>query len=149
MESIKRKWGKPGLDVQVFMPNDFIAACAPDETYFEYRFWCDAGSPRYWQRVWLDKGTIGVYDNQDEYIGQYHPCNKTHVVKIKKSEYPDPESYLAIIFPYGILEDANTYDYWSGEMEKKPVRIWRGDDGNNIHCTYSLKENSWTEKNPS
>lgn len=146
MESIKRKWGKPGLDVQVFMPNDFIAACAPDETYFEYRFWCDAGSsvPYSGQKVWLDKGTIGVYDeNQDEYIGTYHACKKTHVVKIKKSEYPNPESQLAIIFPYGLLMDAN--DNW----RIKPVRIWRGEYGNNIHCTYSLKENSWTEKNPS
>ena len=152
MESIKRKWGKPGLDVQVFMPNDFIAACAPDATYVTYEFWCDAGSGNY--KAWLDKGTIGSYDSQDEslipYGYKYSPCNETHSVTVPKGTSIDN------IFPRGLIRKYTDEGYdrwgryyidWSGDYIA--VRIWKGEDNDDVHCTTQLSESEFTEKNPS
>lgn|GEM_PF-3931919 len=163
MESIKRKWGKPGLDVQVFMPNEYCAPCGDGATKVTYYFMCDGGWGDTHYNVWLDDNpkdnqltgnwreqvsifgtswwTWGYNDNgdRDTWLTSglyYHSCNKTHTVTVPKGTSVDD------IFPYGFLQ--NKYDRGGGVI---PVRLWRGDGS--IHATRKLNSSQFTPHNPS
>ena len=140
MESIKRKWGKPGLDVQVFVPNEFIAACAPDDVYVTYEFWCNAGTE-------VNK----VYEYPRSYQGLFHPCKAYHTVTVRKGETIDhifPRGYIlyGTNVKYNELGQVVSYDLTG---ERAEVRIWYGDDNDDLHCTTALDESEYTKKNPS
>ena len=153
MESKKRNWGKPEVGVQLFMPNEYCAPCGDGTTMVTYTFWCDAGSGSYY--VWLDNNILGgpaegdwvevgsgwyteyEWQGNDEYIGRFHPCQATHSVTVPKGTSIDD------VFPYGLISKQQ-----SGYNTTR-VRIWRGDDGNNIHCTTHLDESEYTTHNPS
>lgn len=142
MESMKRNWGKPGLDVQVFVPNEYIAACGPDTIYVTYEFWCNAGGGTTFN-VYLDPNGDGILSDEEkrhQYIGNFYACNESHSVTVLKGQSIDQ------IFPRGIIGRTK---FWSGEYVTTPVRIWRGDDGEDIHCTTHLNETEFKEKNPS
>ena len=147
MESIKRKWGKPGLDVQVFVPQEFISACPPSDTWVTYEFWCDAGGGSSYN-VYLDTngdGQLSDYEERNQYIGNFHACRESHSVTVKKGTSIDD------IFPLGIIGPYEWVGSWPAHREyvTKPVRIWRGEKGDNIHCTFTLNTSEFTEKNPS
>lgn len=38
MSQNQRKWQSPVKDLQFFVPQQYVAACAPGETYIEYTF---------------------------------------------------------------------------------------------------------------
>ena len=156
MESIKRKWGKPGLDVQVFMPNDFIAACKPDETYRIYNFWCDAslGSYEYYA-VYPDNGD-GVYSDADQRRSYFHPCGETHTARVNTGAGETAES----VFPVGWLRPATRHweggfisGHWVYEVvpnsSATKVWLWYGKNNDNTHATLNLKFDEYTEHNPS
>lgn len=143
METMKKQWGKPLTGVQEFMPQEFIAACDPDEDFVKYEFWCNAGNGTTFN-VYYDIDKDGVFDSEDEsaYIGNFYACRESHSVTVHKGENVDN------IFPYGFI---GRYEWvgWEREYRTYPVRIWRGEDGDNIHCTTKLNVSEWTVANPS
>lgn len=147
MESIKRKWGKPELDVQVFMPNEYCAPCGDGTTEVTYYFVCDGAVAGYGQyKVYLDSNNNGKWDqysdtNLTSGWSTYHPCNEPHTVTVPKGTSIDN------IFPKGFMIP---YNYGSLDTDNiKPVRIWRGKNNDNVHCTLALQESEFTPHNPS
>ncbi len=149
METMKKQWGKPLTDVQEFVPQEFIAACDPDDEYVKYEFWCDAGGGSSYNVYYdTDKdGELSDYEERNQYIGNFHACRRSHSVTVKKGVSVDD------VFPYGIIGRYEWVGSWETgvhqEYVTRPVRIWRGDDGNNIHCTTKLNVTEWTVANPS
>ncbi|MBQ9884296.1 MAG: hypothetical protein IJM43_07585 [Bacteroidaceae bacterium] len=157
METMKKQWGKALVGVQEFVPQEFIAACAPDQTYVTYKFWCNAGSGDY--SVWEETNGVPGLQRSPEWNtedwswtpadkqwagsngqwGSYHPCNKAHEVTVKKGESVD------YTFPYGYIRKQGEYD-----PQTINVRLWLDDPrGSNIHCTENLSMDEYTEHNPS
>ena len=65
MESIKRKWGKPEVGVQLFMPNEYCVPCGDGTTMVTYEFWCNAGTGDYY--VWEETNGITGLQTSDGY----------------------------------------------------------------------------------
>lgn len=123
----KRVWESPLTMVQKFEPNEYIAACGDENRV--YLFTCDAG----WtglsgSDVWTNgaDGIMGTED--DQYLGTYGKCGKTH------------EANTTDEFIGGYLKK-NVIGFPIGQAQK--VIIWRGEDGNNIHCTTNLDMKTW------
>ena len=125
----KMIWTRPIAEVEQFMPNEYIAKCE-DTTTEHYKFVCNA-SGGITGTVMVDSNGNGKYDPfVDKYLGTgYHQCQATHYVSKEGTEI------LKGFYLTGF--DALT---GSGKLVT-PVFIWRGNDGNNIHCTkYMGKE---------
>lgn len=154
METMKKQWGKPLTGVQRFVPQYCQTPCGDGTTMVTYNFWCNAGNGRSYY-VWLDNNTIGgdaegdwyevssgwtteyEWRGQDEYIGRFHACEASHSVTVPKGSSIDD------IFPLGLIS-RNMYG-----TNATRVRIWRGEDGDNIHCTTKLDTSEFTPHNPS
>ena len=153
MESIKRKWGKPEVGVQLFMPNEYCVPCGDGTTMVTYEFWCNAGTGDYY--VWEEtNGTPGLqtsgYNHDKCWAGSggrwwsYHPCNAAHSVTVPKGTSVDD------IFPYGYISKKSN---GSGSTQ---VRLWLDRKPNpvtgtatDIHCTTKLNTSEYTPHNPS
>ena len=128
---MKREYVTPMMIGERFSPNEYIAACGASGT--TYKFVCDA------QKQWgfnlggrVYKETNGIDGlqkrgtNIDLYLGEYHNCNATHIVE-------STDDFLDGYFdPYGVID-----------AEVRKVVIWRGEDGQNIHCTTKLNKTDW------
>ena len=122
-----REYVKPMMDSEVFVANEYFSACGDSGT--TYLFKCDAG------QTWLTGSTVytngpdGIMNTDDDvYLGSYHKCGKTHYAS-KTDEFI--EGYLRknfIGFPLG---------------KRQEVIIWRGENGDNVHCTTNLDINEW------
>lgn len=138
----KKDWISPRTGFQEFVPNEYCAPCGDGTTMVTYYFWCDAGAGDY--KVWLDSNNNGELDQGiDTNItrnGTYSPCNESHTVTVPKGQSIDST------FPKGFMK-ATYMGYVYGEAI--PVRIWRGEDGKNVHCTTHLDESEFTPHNPS
>lgn len=124
----RRVWTRPLAEVQKFEVNEYIAACG--DTNNEYIFQCDA--------MGGISGTVFYSDGDgdfeplagDRWMGTgYHACGEKHVTQVG-------DDFIEGWYVTG----------WNGItggdwVEK--VIIWRGPDGNNIHCTTNLDKNSW------
>ena len=125
---MKKMWEEPKIYVEKFIPNEYVAACG--DTNNEYIFQCDA--------MGGISGTVFYSDGDDEFepfgddrfMGSgYHACGERHTTQVGDE------------FTEGWYVTG-----WSGItggdwVEK--VIIWRGPDGNNIHCTTNLDQNTW------
>lgn len=149
----KKAYSKPIMSAQHFEPQEFIAACDPDATFVTYEFWCDAGVGNEY-KVYLDSNHDGVFQQSSDtqltqsanwWTGQpgtvFSPCQETHSVTVRKGESIDN------IFPIGFIVRYDNYGLHTNDVTK--VRIWRGDNNDNIHCTTALHESEFTEHNPS
>ena len=144
----KKAYSKPLVLAEKFIPQNYIAACSPDQTYVTYQFWCNAGSGNY--KVWLDSNNNGTLDSQDRQLTSngffgigatvFTPCNEAHSVTVPKGQSIDN------IFPKGFIWQ---YDYGLIGDSALPVRIWRGENDDDIHCTFVLDEEEFTISNPS
>ena len=153
MESIKRKWGKPEVGVQLFMPNEYCAPCGDGTTMVTYEFWCNAGTGDY--NVWEEtNGKTGLqtsgYNADKCWAGlngkwwSYHPCNQTHSVTVPKGTSVDN------IFPYGYIsksDNGNNYTTVRLWLDRKPDAVTG--NATDIHCTTKLNESEFTPHNPS
>lgn len=124
-----RKYKKPVLNVEQFTANEFIAACGDKNTV--YKFKCDAdsngwfseGGSVYQETNGKDGLQVGLI-NGDKKLGSYHPCNETHEAKTTD-------------------EFVKGYLFGFGNTKAQEVIIWKGNDGNNIHCTTNLDMKTW------
>lgn len=127
----KRTWIKPEMNAVTFAANDYVAACG--DSGVVYKFICDAaknfglnlGGSVYVennkQEGWQQSGS-----NKDDYLGEYHACSAEH-------EAESTDSFLHGWFkPSGLID-----------TDVREVIIWRGEDGNNIHCTTQLDMSQW------
>ena len=88
-------------------------------------------------------GNLWTWTPADQWLTDtYHPCAQQHTVTVPKGTSIDD------IFPKGYLLIEHGYGY-GASYETIPVRIWRGEDGRNVHVTTSLQESEFTPHNPS
>lgn len=121
----KKKYIKPLLNNEEFVPQEYIASCESGEQYI---FKCDAGQGRICNAYYEDNGIDGLQRDgykPDHKLGLMTACNKTHVVS-KTDEFRP--GYL-------------TYGTGSATVEK--VIIWAGSQGDNIHATKQLYKELW------
>ncbi len=129
----KRVYAKPILESETFVPQNYIAACG--DTNYEYLFKCDAMGGIV-GAVFLSDGddkfepNVTEWGSGDKLLGLgYHACGDTH-----KTEVGD--EFIEGWYVTG-------WDGLGGGDWVKRVMIWKGPDGNNIHCTQNLDKNSW------
>lgn len=124
---MKRVWCRPQTVVQKFEANEYVAACGDSGTV--YKFVCNAG--RYGTLLGYDVYTNGKDGEpgtkDDRYLGGYTPCNATHNASTTDE----------------FIEGYMRKDWGLFEGERIDVIIWRGENGNNIHCTTDLDMNTW------
>ena len=129
-----KNYVRPMMESEVFAANEYIAACG--DTNEEYIFQCDAMGGIF-GTVYYDNGN-GRFDpyiplvnpDGDHPMGSgYHACGEEHVTHTG-DDFIDG---WYITGGEGIT---------GGEWVKQVV-IWRGVDGNNIHCTTNLDKNTW------
>lgn len=123
----KKKYVKPVLASEEFVPQEYIAACGDSNKV--YKFVCDAG----WtglsgSHVWLN-GPDGMPETSDDIsLGDYGKCGETHEASVTDDFLP------------GYLKK----NYFGKPGGKRvDVIVWRGEDGDNVHCTKNLQMDQW------
>lgn len=125
---MKKLYTKPTLICERFQATEYIAACG--ESGVTYKFICNA-SKNYGidlgGSVYLEtNGVDELQPSSDEYLGAYHQCSETHIAE-------STDNFLEGYFePSGLIDTS-----------VRKVVIWRGEDGNNIHCTTTLNKSEW------
>ena len=145
----KKVYGKPLMFAEEFVPQEYCAPCGDGATKVTYYFVCDAGIPQTYHTVYLESNgrdglqTGNIFGGNDTWLtGTYHPCSEPHSVTVPKGTSIDnifPKGYLIIEHGSG----------WGTTYETVRVRIWRGEDGRNVHVTTTLQESEFTPHNPS
>lgn len=118
----KRKYEKPMLISEAFIPNEYVAACAEDPGYTKYSFTCNAGAGvthKGSKYVW------NVYVNGKDITGKklYGPCGSTHTVTVRAG------TPVEQVFLKGYMD--NDYTPWNENIQ---VYVWRGENNDNVHC---------------
>ena len=133
---MRREWMEPVIEVQEFVANEYVAACGDSGKV--YNFQCNAGSYNHYGKVYLEtNGKAGLqtqggmewvngkpkrYHADRHLTNSYHACDTTHIANSKDGFF---DGY-----------------YLRGDTLLKVI-VWRGEDGNNVHCTTNLDINSW------
>ena len=112
--------------VDTFAANEFVSSCGDQNK--EYLFTCDAGGGKSGSVYLETNGRPGFQEEflgigGDRYLSDYHACGTTHTAKTT-DEFQ--EGYY---IRYGKVTN---------------VIVWRGEKGNNTHCTTNLDKNEWT-----
>lgn len=121
---MKRTWEAPGIMVQEFEANEYVAACGDSGKV--YKFTCNAGD-RAGGWVYLEtNGVPGLQTDRggDQYLSGYHACGTTH-------EASSTDDFL------------NGYYVPYGSQTVIPVIVWRGPRNDNTHCTTNLDMSTW------
>ena len=122
-----KNYVKPMMESEVFAANEYIAACGEENKV--YIFTCDAGWTGLTGSTVYANGPDGMPETNDDIdLGSYHKCGKTH-------------------------EASTTDDFTNGYLRKnilgcpagsrQDVIIWRGENGDNVHCTTNLHMDQW------
>ena len=133
---MRKEWMEPVIEVQEFVANEYVAACGDSGKV--YNFQCNAGSYNHYGKVYLEtNGKAGLqtqggmewvngkpkrYHADRHLTNSYHACDTTHKANSKDGFF---DGY-----------------YLRGDTLLKVI-VWRGEDGNNVHCTTNLDINSW------
>lgn len=127
-------WERPRTEVQKFEANEYVAACGDGGVVFNFK--CDAGGGTPGSVYQETNGIPGLQTtgwNSDKEIAYYalggifgyYACNATHKANSDSDFY---EGY-----------------YCARGETKNPVSviIWKGERGDNVHCTTNLDMDSW------
>lgn len=123
-----REYKKPVMNVEHFVPNEFISACGDENKVYNFECNASAGTLYYYQRF---DGTIdGNYTGSGKatHLGSYHPCGATHEASATNSFYD------------GFVD----YNRNGRQDPGEGVIVWRGPKNNNGHATKNLDMSSWT-----
>lgn len=127
-----KSYKKPVLNVERFTANEFVAAC--HDINKVYKFKCDAGGGRSGDVYLETNGIPGLQTDWwggDQYLSGYHACGTTHEAKTTDD----------------FLDGYYVTSSWFGGTKTTPVKVWRGPNNDNTHCTENLDMDSWeTEK---
>lgn len=127
---MKRAYVRPTMVGERFVANEYVAACSDKGTV--YNFVCDAGEGvpgNVYQETGKKKGLqkFGPYSDTNLTLGlgrYYVSCNETHKASAMDNF---SEGYYVPI----------------GGGDTEDVIIWRGKEGNNVHCTTKLNMSEW------
>ena len=122
----KNVWVQPRTVVQQFVANEYVAACGDINKV--YKFTCDAGGGGN-GTVYLDSNGNGQWDvigDEMLTLAGYHACGKEH-------EAPTTDEFKSGFFITGTFPPYKVQD----------VMVWRGEDGNNVHCTTNVDMTTW------
>ena len=136
----KNVWVQPQTVVQQFVANEYVASSCGSGT--KYIFQCTGGTvnvnlgifgkhdvPIKNGQVYLEtNGTPGLQDS-DTYLSGYHACNERH-------EADTTDDFLNGYLVVDILG-------FPVSFASAPVIVWRGENGDNTHCTSNLDMNHW------
>lgn len=133
---MKRRYERPSAYIEEFTPNEYVAACG--ESGKVYNFQCNAGSHDYYGNVYLEtnkkaglqtqggmewvNGKPKFYSADKHLTNRYHACDTTHKAN-SKDEFRD-----------GYYLRGDTF---------LNVIVWRGENGNNVHYTTNLNQETW------
>ena len=122
---MKRAYVRPAMVGERFVANEYVAAC--DDSGTVYKFKCDAGGGKSGSVYLETNGKLGFQEGflgieGDRYLSRYHACGITH--------------------------DADTLDdfldgYYVRNGNVTQVKVWRGEKGDNTHCTENINMNTW------
>lgn len=125
---MKRAYVRPTMVGERFVANEYVAACGDQNKV--YKFKCNAQD---WtgltgSTVWLN-GPDGQPETSDDIrLGSYGKCGAEHEAKTTDE------------FSRGYLK-MNIGGYPMGS--RLDVIVWRGEKGDNIHCTKNLDMKTW------
>ena len=126
---MKRVYVTPTMIGERFVANEYVAVCGDENKV--YKFKCDAQTWTGWtgSTVWLN-GPYGEPETSDDIRlqGTYSRCGAEHEAKTTDA------------FSNGFLKK-NFLGNPGGP--RKDVIVWRGETGDNIHCTTNLNINTW------
>lgn len=129
----KKVWVRPEMNTVTFMANEYIAStCGDTKTVYLFKcdsendnsFFDDVGGMVYQETTGNDK-LDWIGSNQDTYLGDYHACGATH-------EASTTDAFLD-----------GWYKPYNNLLTAIKVKIWRGPNGDNIHCTTKIDMNTW------
>lgn len=148
----KKIYEKPAMQVEAFIANDYCVNCKDDaHNYLIYSFACDGGKGKapHWMsgddEYYIHDGNGNYHTINNTYYGPrsqglihyYHPCGKTHEVKVP------------IGTPITDLEDILVGNYYLDDRHTKnniesigPVTIWT-EGGTDVHCTTITDPKEW------
>lgn len=131
---MKRAYVRPTMVGERFVANEYVAACGDSGTV--YNFVCNAGEGVPGEVYQETNGVQGLQKHAQIYpwkdadtkltrgMKYYVSCNETHKASAMDN------------FSAG-------YYVPMGGGDTKEVIIWRGKDGNNVHCTTNLDMKKW------
>ena len=134
---MKQVWSSPKTSFEQFVPQNYIAACG--DSGVVYKFTCDVNDGRdggVWQET---NGRTGLqieggwgYE-ADTRISRsnssFHGCGEEHEAEAT-DEFLMNCYYLS-------------YSNRNNPSKAIPVVVWRGENGDNIHCNPNLNKNEW------
>ena len=130
---MRKEWMEPVIVVQEFVANEYVAACGDSGKV--YNFECNAGKRTSYYNVYTNGADGIAHTRDDRLLGSYQPCGTKHAAESNSD------------FKYGYMYRLDGYDWWGNPQEDRNdctnVVIWRGEYGNNIHCTTKLDINTW------
>lgn len=117
---MKRAYVRPTMVGERFVANEYVAACGDSGTV--YKFKCDAGGGKSGSVYLETNGNPGFQEGGDRFLSRYHACGITH--------------------------DADTSDdfldgYYVRNENVTQVKVWRGEKGDNTHCTENINMDTW------
>ena len=137
---MKKEWIRPLTEVQLFVANEYVAACGDENKV--YNFVCDAGGGTHGDVYQETNGLDGLqtrttWVDGDGFFGG-------HFVSADTNLTPGSKYYHAC----GKTHEASTTDdfvngYYVADRQTTPVIIWTN-GGTNVHCTTNLDMSSWT-----
>lgn len=130
-------WKRPRTEVQKFEANEYVAACGSGTI----KFTCDAGGGKSGTVYIEDNGVEGLqthgewigglfdgyWQKGDTSLGGYHACGTTH----------EADSTDEFLQGYYVTTS------WWGTTTTTDVIVWRGPNGDNVHCTTNLNMDEW------
>lgn len=123
-----KEYVRPMMDSEVFAANEYFSACG--DTNNEYIFKCDAMGGITGTVFYSDGDDKFEPFNDDRWMGTgYHACGEEHFTQVG-------DDFIEGWYVTG-------WDGITGGDWVQKVIIWRGADGNNIHCTTNLDKNTW------
>ena len=122
---MKRAYVRPAMVGERFVANEYVAACGDSGTV--YKFKCDAGGGKSGSVYLETNGKPGFQEGfwgrgGDRYLSRYHACGITHGADTS-------DDFL------------DGYYVRNGNVTQ--VKVWRGEKGDNTHCTENINMNTW------
>ncbi|MBR1720363.1 MAG: hypothetical protein IJ726_08135 [Phocaeicola sp.] len=120
METMKSEWGASRLEVQVFAPNEFVAACA---------------QPTHWVAKCRDVSCLifeGAGPNDWTSDMNRGGCGQSHEFVLEGGLKPEANCWL--------LLNVRTRQPGTVNVDKYPYNTWFERTGNNSGAGYKLKE---------
>lgn len=115
---MKKKWEEPRIEVQKFIPNEYVAAC--------YKIKCTTPKNNStYHYLYEDTNSNGMYDADDRLVysnewGGFHGCNKWHK-GIIQDDAPIANGFVVNKGWGGQVTDSQPVFWWEENLGKDTV----------------------------